>query len=199
MIDPLVAEGALPSFAKLAADGVQAELETVEPVNSPTVWTSIATGRSPSAHGISNFLQTALDRKVPTVFERLAAAGRRVGLYDYLVTWPPTALPNGFMIPGWTQRDAAREPPDVFARAGLKPPYRYSLDGLRLRDEYLENARRELARKAPQWRALARPSTSRSAPSLSTRSTRSPTASGATPSRSSSRAAGCRPTRATAA
>jgi hypothetical protein len=156
VIDPLVAEGALPNFAKLAADGVHAELETVEPVNSPTVWTSIATGRSPSAHGISNFLQTALDRKVPTVFERLAAAGKRVGLYDYLVTWPPTALPDGFMIPGWTQRDAAVWPPDVFARAGLRPPYRYTLDGLRLRAEYLENSRRELAKKAPQWRALAK-------------------------------------------
>jgi hypothetical protein len=156
VIDPLLAEGALPNFAKLAAAGVQAELATVEPVNSPTVWTSIATGRSPSAHGISNFLQTALDRKVPTVFERLAVAGRRVGLYDYLVTWPPTALPSGFVIPGWTQRDTAVWPPDVFARAGLVPPYRYTLDGLRLRAEYLENARRELRAKAPQWRALAK-------------------------------------------
>jgi hypothetical protein len=156
VIDPLLAEGALPNFAALAAAGVHAELETVEPVNSPTVWTSIATGRSPSVHGITNFLQTALDRKVPTVFERLAAAGRRVGLYDYLVTWPPTALPKGFVIPGWTQRDAAVWPPDVFARAGLAPPYRYTLDGLRLRAEYLENARAELRRKAPQWRALAK-------------------------------------------
>jgi hypothetical protein len=156
VIDPMIAEGALPNFAKIAADGVHAELETVEPLNSPTVWTSIATGRSPSVHGISNFLQTALDRNVPTVFERLAAAGRRVGLYDYLVTWPPTALPNGFVIPGWTQRDAAAWPPDVFARAGLAPPYRYTLDGLRLRGEYLENARVELKRKAPQWKALAK-------------------------------------------
>jgi hypothetical protein len=155
VIDPLIAEGALPHLAALARDGVHAELETVEPVNSPTVWTSIATGRSPSAHGISNFLQTALDRRVPTVFERLAAAGRRVGLYDYLVSWPPTPLPRGFVIPGWTKRDEAVEPRDVFERAGLLPAYRYSLDGLRLRPEYLENARRELAHKAPQWRALA--------------------------------------------
>ena len=92
MIDPLIAEGALPHFAALAKDGVSADLATVEPVNSPTVWTSIATGRSPEAHGITNFFDTALDRQVPTVFERLAAGGRRVGLYDYLATWPPPSF-----------------------------------------------------------------------------------------------------------
>lgn len=156
VIDPMLAEGALPHFAALAATGVTADLETVEPVNSPTVWTSIATGRRPEVHGISNFLQTALDRRAPTVFERLAAAGRRVGLYDYLVTWPPAPLPRGFVIPGWTRRDDAVTPPDVFARAGFPPAYRYSLEGLRLRREYLANARKELAQKAPQWRALAR-------------------------------------------
>jgi hypothetical protein len=156
VIDPLVAEGALPNFAALAAAGVTAELETVEPVNSPTVWTSIATGRSPEAHGIHDFLQTALDRAVPSVFERLAAAGRRVGLYDYLVTWPPTDLPGGFVIPGWTHRDHAVAPPDVFARSGLVPPYHYSVEGLRLRHEYLPRCREELQRKAAQWLALQR-------------------------------------------
>ena len=34
-------------------------LETVEPVISPTVWTSIATGRSPEAHGITSFFGDA--------------------------------------------------------------------------------------------------------------------------------------------
>jgi hypothetical protein len=120
------------------------------------VWTSIATGRSPEVHGIHDFLQTALDRAVPSVFERLAAAGRRVGLYDYLVTWPPTNLPGGFVIPGWTHRDHTVAPPDVFARAGLVPPYHYSVDGLRLRHEYLARCREELQRKAAQWLALQR-------------------------------------------
>jgi hypothetical protein len=156
VLDPLLAEGALPQLAALAAGGVTADLDTVEPVNSPTVWTSIASGRSPEAHRVTDFFKTALDRPVPTVFERLAAAGRRLGLYDYLATWPPPSLPRGFVIPGWTRRDDAVAPPDAFARAGLAPPYRYSLEGLRLRDEYLRNAREELARKPPQWLALAR-------------------------------------------
>lgn len=155
LLDPLLAEGALPHLAALLRDGGSAELATVEPVNSPTVWTSIATGRSPDVHRIRDFFSTALDRPVPTIFERLAAQGYRVGLYDWLKTWPPQPLPGGFVIPGWTRRDDAVQPPDVFARAGHEPPYRYSNRDLRNRKDYLRETRRELQQKAPQWNALA--------------------------------------------
>ena len=74
VIDPLLAEGALPHFAALARDGVSAELETVEPVNSPTVWTSIATGRSPSAHGLAELPADCARPPRADLFERLAAA-----------------------------------------------------------------------------------------------------------------------------
>jgi predicted AlkP superfamily phosphohydrolase/phosphomutase len=156
VIDPMLAEGALPNFAALARDGVTANLETVEPLNSPTVWTSIATGRSPDVHTIKDFFATALDRPVETVFERLAAQGYRVGLYEYLKTWPPRPLPGGFVIPGWTRRDDAITPADAFARAGLASPFVYSLDGLRNRIDFLENSRSELRHKARQWNELVR-------------------------------------------
>jgi hypothetical protein len=154
VIDPLLAAGRLPNLAALARRGITAEVETVEPLNSPTVWTSIATGRSPEAHGVTDFLKTAVSVRVPTIFERLAAQGKRVGTYDFLVTWPPRSLPDGFVIPGWLRRDDSVTPADVFERAGL-PGYRYSLDGLGSREEYVDNARRELANKAAHWNALA--------------------------------------------
>lgn len=69
--------------------GATAELDTVEPVISPVVWTNIATGRSPRAHGVSGFLTSRRQLRVPTAFERIAAAVQRVGLYEWLVTWPP--------------------------------------------------------------------------------------------------------------
>lgn len=49
LIDRAWRRGELPELRALARRGVQAELATVEPTNSPTVWTSIATGwvRSP--------------------------------------------------------------------------------------------------------------------------------------------------------
>jgi hypothetical protein len=154
VIDPLLATGELPHLAALAGRGVTAELETVEPTNSPTVWTSIATGRSPDVHGITDFFKTALSLQAPTLFERLSAQGKRVGTYEYLLTWPPRPLAGGFVIPGWLRRDESTFPPDAFERAGASR-YRYSLDGLASREDYVANAREELARKAAQWNALA--------------------------------------------
>jgi len=150
LLDSRMASGELPHLAALARRGVTGELASVRPVSSPTVWTSIATGREPGAHGIQSFYVTADDLRVPTVWERLAAQGLRVGLYDYLVTWPPRALPGGFVIPGWLRRDPATAPADVFERAGLTP-YAYSLDGVRAPGEFLENCRRELLQKPERF------------------------------------------------
>jgi hypothetical protein len=153
VIDPLLAAGELPSFAALLARGASAELATAEPVLSPVVWTSIATGVAPDTHGISGFLTSRFDLRVPTVFERLAAAGVRVGLYEYLVTWPPASLPGGFVIPGWLRRDDSTWPTDVWARAGVAP-YRVDRDVAvepeRLAGDLLE----EVARKPEVWLRL---------------------------------------------
>lgn len=155
VIDPLLAAGELPELAALLARGAGAELETVEPVISPVVWTSIATGRSPAAHGISGFVSTRLQLATPTVFERLAAAGLRVGLYEYLVTWPPPALPGGFVVPDWMRRDARVWPADVWERADVEP-YVVDYDGIYSREQHAAGVVQELARKPPTWLALAR-------------------------------------------
>ena len=105
----------------LAKRGVTARLETVEPLTSPVVWTSIATGREPDAHGITDFFATRLRIRVPSSFERLAARGLRVGLYDYLVTWPPAPLPKGFVIPGWLRRDGTVFPEDAWSHVEFPP------------------------------------------------------------------------------
>jgi hypothetical protein len=150
VIDPLLEAGKLPTLAGLITRGVSAELETVEPVISPVVWTSIATGRTPAAHGIEHFLSTRFELAVPTIFERLASRGHRVGLYDYLVTWPPPSLEDGFVIPSWLRRDEAVTPRDLWTRVRLAP-YANSYDGLRGRDDYRDNARRELVLKPPRF------------------------------------------------
>ncbi len=55
-IDPLVEKGLLPHFARLRAEGATARLRTFEPTISPTIWTTIATGRTPLEHGIRDFM-----------------------------------------------------------------------------------------------------------------------------------------------
>lgn len=154
-VDPLVEAGEMPNLARLLARGASADLETVEPVVSPVVWTSIATGRRPDAHGVGGFLSTRIDLRVPTVFERLSAGGRRVGLYDYLVTWPPPALPDGFVVPGWMRRGPEIWPEDVWTRAGVSA-YRVEYDQVRSREEHVLGIRTELARKPGTFAALLR-------------------------------------------
>lgn len=153
VIDPVLAAGEMPHLAALLGRGGSAELETVEPVISPVVWTSLATGRSPEHHGVGSFLGTRLHLTVPTVFERLAAAGLRVGLYEYLVTWPPPALPDGFVVPGWMRRDERIWPEDLWERTGVAP-FRVSYDQMITRDAYAESVRDELARKPATFAAL---------------------------------------------
>jgi hypothetical protein len=156
VIDGLVAEGALPAFAALEARGVTAEFETVEPVVSPVVWTSIATGRTPEHHGIGGFLGTRLRLAVPTAFDRLAGAGLRVGLFEYLVTWPPPSFPGGFVAPGWMRRDPTVWPPDLFERAGIEP-WRFDYPRPAFsREENMAGIREELVRKPEVFRALLR-------------------------------------------
>jgi hypothetical protein len=155
VIDPLLAQEKLPNLAKLIARGAHAELATVEPVISPVVWTSIATGQPPATHGIGDFFGDAREIASPTIFERLAVQGLRVGTYEWLVSWPPRALPGGFVIPDWLRRDGSLAPPDVFARAGVDD-YRYSNTGISTRDGFRRSSFRELAARPARWNALAR-------------------------------------------
>lgn len=154
-IDPLIAEGRMPELEKLMKRGFHANLETVEPVISPVVWSSIATGRTPADHGIGNFYVDSRKLEVPTVFERLSVQGLRVGVYDWLVSWPPQELPKGFVIPSWLRRDDRIAPTDAFSRAGVSA-YAYSNSGLDSRAAFHESSLAEPREKAKRWNALAK-------------------------------------------
>ena len=154
LIDPLLASGELPRLAELIERGVSAELEAVDPLISPAVWTSIATGRRPEVHGVTSFFADRRAIRVATAWERLAAAGVRVGLYDYLITWPPRQLPQGFVAPGWLRRDASVAPIDLFARAGT-PRYVYEVVDAGSLDDVVAATERELMEKPRTWNRLA--------------------------------------------
>jgi hypothetical protein len=153
VIDAMATAGELPHLSALMERGATARLATVEPVSSPVVWTSIATGRSPDSTGVTDFFATRLNIRVPTAYERLAADGVPVGLYDVLMTWPPPVLPAGFVIPGWLRRDDSVTPPDVWERAGVTP-YVNEYDRARTTGDYLVRARADVARKPERFLAL---------------------------------------------
>jgi predicted AlkP superfamily phosphohydrolase/phosphomutase len=56
LTDRFLAEGKLPNFAKLAAEGTYRRLRTTFPSVSPVAWSSFSTGVQPGKHNIFDFL-----------------------------------------------------------------------------------------------------------------------------------------------
>lgn len=69
VIEPMVREGELPSFARLMREGTWGPLATLEPTLSPVVWTTLATGRPASEHGIHQFLYFRLPGMRRVIYE----------------------------------------------------------------------------------------------------------------------------------
>lgn len=104
--DPLLDEGRLPNIAGVIDRGARADLRSLEPLmKSPVIWTTIATGKGPTRHGITGYLE-ASDGITPfssrswrarPVWDILSEKGRTVGVVNWMVTWP--ALPvNGYLV-----------------------------------------------------------------------------------------------------
>ncbi len=57
VVEPLMAEGRLPNLRALVESGVSCDLHSLEPKQkSPTIWTTIATGKLPEKHGITDYV-----------------------------------------------------------------------------------------------------------------------------------------------
>jgi predicted AlkP superfamily phosphohydrolase/phosphomutase/4-amino-4-deoxy-L-arabinose transferase-like glycosyltransferase len=108
VMDPLFASGRLPTLAGIAERGVRSVLLSQKPMFSPSIWTTIATGRNRADHGIKGFLSprsepdrpllvSTADRRVPALWN-LASAGRRtVGVIGWWVSWPAEPV-EGFIV-----------------------------------------------------------------------------------------------------
>ena len=111
-IDPMFEKGELPALRALVAEGASATLVSEEPTLSPRVWTVLATGVPPEQNGILAFQSNRSDLKAGRVWDAAAAAGAKVGLMRWLITWPPDPLP-GFCIPGWLSPGLETLPPSA--------------------------------------------------------------------------------------
>ena len=79
VIDLLLAEGKLPAFAKLRREGAYGRLQSMKPLLSPIIWTTVATGRLPDAHRIGHFVavnESSLARRTSTQCLSATAQGR---------------------------------------------------------------------------------------------------------------------------
>jgi predicted AlkP superfamily phosphohydrolase/phosphomutase len=106
LVTDLVKAGRMPNLAALLKDGVQGKLSTLSPLplSSPVIWTSMATGKSVSKHGISGFVKPegagwfrTADRKAPALWNMASSSRKTVGVVGYLMTYPAEAV-NGVMV-----------------------------------------------------------------------------------------------------
>ena len=56
ILEPMMAEGALPHFARLKEKGSYSALSTTNPSQSPVAWSGFATGKNPGKNGVFDFI-----------------------------------------------------------------------------------------------------------------------------------------------
>jgi hypothetical protein len=117
LIDPFIAQGKLPTFAKLKEEGTWAAPLSVDmpPQLDPWItWTTVYTGRPQSDHNVFFLEQPHETIGAKRIWELCHEAGLRVGVYGSLCSWPPQQM-NGFYVPDTFAPDAATYP------ASLRP------------------------------------------------------------------------------
>lgn len=120
---PLMVDGKLPNMKKLMDKGVWGPLETIQG-SSPVIWTTIATGRRPDEHGILSFTTPLQEgehemspyrnyhRKCKALWNILSDSGMKVGVINYMITWPAESV-NGFMVSPFGSRFGGVYPADL--------------------------------------------------------------------------------------
>ena len=112
LIDPLVEEGKLPTFARLKREGAWGAPVSVDlpPQLDPWVtWTTLYTGRPQSDHNVFFLQQPPESIRARRIWELCHDAGLRVGVYGSLCSWPPQAV-DGFYVPDTFAPDPATHP-----------------------------------------------------------------------------------------
>ena len=104
----------MPNLKKLVEGGVKGRLATLDPPLSPTLWTSIATGKRPYKHGIHGFTEpdpsgkgirpiNNTNRKVKAIWNILTQHKMKTHVVGW---WPshPAEPVNGVMVSNFYQR-----------------------------------------------------------------------------------------------
>jgi predicted AlkP superfamily phosphohydrolase/phosphomutase len=100
---PMVERGELPHLARLMERGVHGDLLSMDPMTSPVLWTTIATGTVPDRHGILHFVQADPNtgKEVPVssnlrrreaLWTILTQRGRTTNVVGWYASWPAEAI-----------------------------------------------------------------------------------------------------------
>lgn len=108
VMEPMIERGELPTFERLRVEGAsQVNFDTLAQTDSPVVWTTVATGRDPDDHGVTDYTQnvpgvgkvpiTSNARKVPALWNVASDGGRSVAVVNWWASWPAEPV-NGTIV-----------------------------------------------------------------------------------------------------
>ena len=108
LVDRLAAEGKMPNWKRLEAEGYTARLTSFVPILSPIVWTTLATGVAPDVHRVLDFQEvdpatgqkvpiSGASRAAPAIWNVAASEGRSVGVVGWWATHPAEEV-KGFFV-----------------------------------------------------------------------------------------------------
>ena len=136
VINPLIARGEMPNLARLMQSGVHGNHATLYPPLSPMLWTSIATGKRPTKHGIHGFTEPTEDglalrpvsnlgRKTKALWNILNQNGKRCIVVGW---WPshPAEPINDVMVSNHFPFSTSDQPTKPLAPRTISPPERAS-------------------------------------------------------------------------
>lgn len=108
IIDPLIERGEMPTLARFIDEGVMGDMTTLQPVLSPMLWNSIATGKRADKHGILGFTEvdphsgnvrpvTSTSRRVKALWNILTQRGYRSNIVNWFGGHPAEPI-NGVAV-----------------------------------------------------------------------------------------------------
>jgi hypothetical protein len=116
VLGPLIAAGKLPEFSAFVRDGASGTSLATElpPHLDPWVcWTTLYTGRRQESHGVRFLEQPPETVTAPRVWELAADAGRKVGVFGSIMSWPPRKEAAGFWVPSAFSPDTSTHPEEL--------------------------------------------------------------------------------------
>ncbi len=107
-ITPLLEEGLMPTLDAFINRGVMGNLATLQPILSPMLWNSVATGKFADKHGIHGFIEpdpvnggarpyTSTSRKCKALWNILSQSGLRSNVVGWWASHPAEPI-NGTVV-----------------------------------------------------------------------------------------------------
>jgi predicted AlkP superfamily phosphohydrolase/phosphomutase/Tfp pilus assembly protein PilF len=95
LLSELSNDGRIPNIRALAQGGTTGSMQTIQPMVSPLVWTTLATGLPPDRHGVIDFVDRTTKRPVdsttrrtPALWDIAEAFGRQAVTVNWWTDWP---------------------------------------------------------------------------------------------------------------